>query len=205
VPASITRYRPSRQFVWAGLVAVAIAAFSCWVALRWEYAWIAAGLAFASAFVSFLMGFAPTIEIFDSHLKFGSRSIPWGQIRRLDRATLVPLLVRLTLADNRTTLLFYAGDPESTNSLLRSLRRMAHEALIDGVPYKQFWGEPAGSLDRKQLPPPPRYPLLLPDDEAEVERLFQRLRIVGNLDQAGSTPKASTPKTSTPKISEEDK
>ena len=149
------------------------------------------------------MALAPSIEIFDSHLKFGSRSVPWAQIRRLDRATLVPLLVRLTLADKRTVMIFYAGDPESTNSLLRSLRRMAREALIDGVPYKQFWGETVNS-ERKQLPPAPRYPLLLPDDEAEVERLFQRLRIVGNLDQTGSTPKAS-PKSSSPRISEEEK
>ena len=43
---------------------------------------------------------------------------------------------------------------------------------------------PAG--ERKQ-PPAPRYRILRPEDEAEVERLYQRLKTVGNLDQKNST------------------
>jgi hypothetical protein len=46
----------------------------------------------------------------------------------------------------------------------------------------------AVGLDRRQLPSP-RYQLLRPEDEAEVERLFQRLKTVGHLD-----PKASDEK-----------
>jgi hypothetical protein len=53
--------------------------------------------------------------------------------------------------------------------------------LIDGIPYKQFWGEVLPSVERRQLPSP-KYQLLRPDDEAEVERLFQRLKTVGHLD-----------------------
>ena len=34
--------------------------------------------------------------------------------------------------------------------------------------------------------PPSRYPLLSPEDEAEVERLFQRLKTEGRLDQHAS-------------------
>ena len=34
--------------------------------------------------------------------------------------------------------------------------------------------------------PAPRYPLLLPEDEAEVERMFQRLKSVGHFDQKTS-------------------
>ena len=42
--------------------------------------------------------------------------------------------------------------------------------------------------ERKQQPAPlPRYRILRPEDEAEVERLYQRLKTVGNLDQKNST------------------
>jgi hypothetical protein len=195
MPAPITRYRPSRQFLWAGLVALAIAVFSGWVALQWQYAWIAAGLALATVILLFLMALTPVVEVYESHVRMGSRSIPWGQIRRLDRLMLVPLLVRLTTSDKKQSFLFYAGDSDSANSLLRHLRRFSREALIDGVSYKQFWGEAiAAAPEPKQLPPP-RYPLLLAEDEAEVERLFQRLKNVGYLDQTSPGPKSS-PKSS---------
>jgi len=38
-------------------------------------------------------------------------------------------------------------------------------------------------VERRQLASP-RYQLLRPDDEAEVERLFQRLKTVGHLDKS---------------------
>ena len=85
-------------------------------------------------------------------------------------------------------LLTYPGDLDSCNSLLRHLRRLSRDALIDGIPYRQYWGEvlaPGG--DRKQQSPLPRYRILRPEDEAEVERLYQRLKTVGNLDQKNST------------------
>ena len=44
----------------------------------------------------------------------------------------------------------------------------------------------AAGSDRRQAPPP-RYRVLRPEDEAEVERLYQRLKTVGNLDQKNST------------------
>ena len=96
--------------------------------------------------------------------------------------------MRITLFDDSRLLLIYPGDLDSCNSLLRHLRRLSRDALIDGVPYRQYWGEvlaPGGS-ERKQ-PPSPRYRILRPEDEAEVERLYQRLKTVGNLDQKNST------------------
>jgi len=72
-------------------------------------------------------------------------------------------------------------------SLLRHLRRYSREALLDGVPYGQFWGEPPSAAP-KQIPPP-RYPLLRPEDEEEVERMLQRLKSVGRLDPRGSDEK----------------
>lgn len=204
MPLPITRYRASNYFRWAGFVALAIAAISVWVALSWPYAWIAVGLAMGSAALVFLVAFGPRIEIFESHLKVGSLAIPWAQIRHLDHTFSMPLIVRLRLADKRRVLLVHAGDPESSRSLLRHLRRYATESLIDGVPYKQFWGETLAPASKKHLPPP-HYPLLMPDDEAEVERMFQRLKTVGHLDQNGASPKSSSPTSSSPTGSSDEK
>jgi len=145
-------------------------------------AWIAAVLFGIPAVALWIIVFRPKIEIYDTHLKAGRLEIPWDQIRRLDQTGWsVPLALYLTLADERRVLLVHPGDLDSCSSLLRYLRRYSREALLDGVPYRQFWGEPPAP-ERKQLPPP-RYPILRPEDEEEVERMFQRLKSVGHLDK----------------------
>ena len=66
------------------------------------------------------------------------------------------------------------------------MRRLSRDALIDGIPYRQYWGEvltPGAERAQNQAP---RYRILRPEDEAEVERLYQRLKTVGNLDQKNS-------------------
>lgn len=189
MPVPITSYRASRQTIWAGLIALVCAILSGWIALRWPYAWIPTGLLFASAGLVLYFTLRPSIEIYETHLKLWNRVIPWSQIRRLDRSATLPLIVQLTLADKTRILLVYPGDPDSSNSLLRHLRRFSRDALIEGVPYRQFWGEaPAKAKDRKQNPPQ-RYPLLLPEDEADIERMFQRLKTVGHIDQKSSEDK----------------
>ena len=175
-------------YFWAGLAALAFTGFSLWFALVWPLYWIASGLFLASAILMLYLASRPAVEIYESHVKIGHHAIPWRHIRRLDRSASIPLMVRLSLADKTRILVVYPGDPNSSSGLLRSLRRHAREALIDGVPYRQFWGEAvlAAVPTKKQLAPP-RYPLLLPDDEAEVERMFQRLKSVGHLDQKTSS------------------
>ena len=84
------------------------------------------------------------------------------------------------------------GEPWlSTATPLRrpgKLSSLKPDALIDGIPYRQYWGEVlAPASERKQPAPLPRYRILRPEDEAEVERLYQRLKTVGNLDQKNST------------------
>jgi hypothetical protein len=188
VPVPIARFRSLRLFLWAGVAALGFMGFSVWVALLWPYAAIPAILFFFSAIFCFYLATRPALEVFESHLGIGRRSVPWIQVRRVDRSANLPLIVRLTLADKSHVLIVHSGDAESGKSLLRHLRRFAREALIDGVPYRQFWGETliVPAEERKAVPPP-RYPLLMPDDEAEVERLFQRLKTVGHLDQRGSS------------------
>ena len=104
-------------------------------------------------------------------------------------------MVFLTLSGNKRVMVVYPGDLENSKALLRNLRRCALEATIDGIPYREFWGEPSAEpLDsvrpsirraqqQQQAMKSPRYPILRPEDEAEVERLYQRLKTVGRLDQ----------------------
>ena len=49
------------------------------------------------------------------------------------------------------------------------------------------WGELLAAGGERKQTSPPRYRILRPEDEAEVERLYQRLKTVGNLDQKNST------------------
>jgi len=185
----MTRYLPARHYLSFGIVAVALALFSGWLGLDWPPAFVPAGLFLISSVMLFVMAFRPAIEIHEEYLTVGKRIIAWMDIRRLDRTGWIsPLIVRITLFDDSRVTLIYPGDLDSCNSLLRHLRRLSRDALIDGIPYRQYWGEVLvnASGDRKQLPPP-RYRILRPEDEAEVERLYQRLKTVGNLDQKNST------------------
>ncbi len=184
----VARYIPSRRYFSLALFALGGAFLAAWTGMRWPPAWIAAALFALSAAAVFALALRPVIEIHETHLIVGRKVIAWGDIQRLDQTGwTAPLAVYLTLADDHRLLLVYPGDVDSSTSLLRHLRRYSREALLDGIPYRQFWGE-APSTEPKQLPAP-RYPLLRPEDEEEVERMFQRLKSVGRLDQRGSDEK----------------
>jgi hypothetical protein len=137
------------------------------------------------------MAYRPAIELHPRHLSIGSRTIHWLDIRRVDRTGWVsPLIVRLTLFDDSHLLLIHPGNLDSCQALLRHLRRASRDALIDGVPYRQYWGEMLSSTpENKGQTAVPRYRLLRSEDEAEVERLYQRLKTVGNLDKTSSDEK----------------
>lgn len=186
----MTCYSPSRHFLSFSLVAVVLAAFSGWVGMQWAPAFLAAFLFVVTAGILAALALQPPIEVYEHHLAMGKRIIPWSEILRLDRTSCMsPLVVHLALTGDRHVTLVYPGSIDAGKSLLRHLRRCAREALIDGIPYKQFWGEmPPGGVERHQLTAP-RYQLLRADDEAEVERLFQRLKTVGHLDPKNSDEK----------------
>ena len=153
---------------------------------------LAAVLFAIPAVVLLAMAFRPAVEIHDRFLKVGDNQIPWPYVRRVDQTGWnIPLAVYVTIqseaAGGRRFLLLHAGDTNSCSRLLRYLRRYAREALLDGIPYRDFWGE-ASAPPPKQLAAP-RYQLLLPEEEEEVERMFQRLKTVGHLDQRGSDEK----------------
>src|SRR6476646_6958870 len=185
----MTRYLPAKQYLWLGAAAVVFSGLSAWFATTVALAFVPAALFFLTAVFLFAMALRPAIEVHEGYLSVGKRITPWMDIRRLDRTGWIsPLIVRVTLFDDSRLLLVYPGDLDSCNSLLRHLRRLSRDALSDGIPYRQYWGEVlAPTSERKQQPPLPRYRILRPEDEAEVERLYQRLKTVGNLDQKNST------------------
>jgi hypothetical protein len=186
VPVPVARYHVSGVYLWAGLVALGLAAFSGWLALTSPLCWIATGLFVLSTILVLYLASRPMVEIHESHVKIGEILVPWRHVRRLDRSANIPLVVRLTLSDKSRIWLIFPGDAQTSSDLLRNLRRYAREALIDGVPFRQFWGETAVPAARKQLAGP-RAPLLLPEDEAEVERMFQRLKSLGHLEEKTSS------------------
>jgi len=176
----VARYTASRHFVFLAFATLIAALVTSSVALRRPEAWAAVGLLGITALGLSLLAFRPAIEIYETHLMVGRRAIGWNEIRRIDQTGWTsPLAVHLTLADQSRILILHAGNLDSSTGLLRFLRRYSREALLDGIPYREFWGEAPAA---KQLPPP-RYPLLRPEDEMEVERMFQRLKSVGRLDE----------------------
>src|ERR1039458_3362880 len=191
----MTRYLPARHYRWFGMSAVALAALCGWLGTELHAAYVPAGLFLLTAGLLFSMAFRPAIEIHEGYVSIGGRIIPWVDIRRLDRTGgISPLIIHITLfddprlVDDSRLLLVYPGGLDNRNSLVRPPARLSRDALIDSIPYRQYWGEVlAPASERKQSPPMPRYRILRPDDEAEVERLYQRLKTVGNLDQKNST------------------
>lgn len=184
----VARYTPCRRYFSLALIAAGGALLGAWTAQRWAPAWIAAAAFALTALAILAFTLRPAIEIFETHLSVGRRAVAWGDIRRLDQTGWnAPLAVYLTLADGHRFLIVYPGDLDSSTSLLRHLRRYSREALLDGIPYRQFWGEAAS--ERKQIIPPPRYPLLRPEDEDEVEKMFHKLKSVGRIDGRSSDEK----------------
>ena len=190
----VARYRPSRRYILFAILALCGTIFSAWTALRWPSTWLAAGLFGATSAALLALLWQPIVEIHETHLLIGKRVILWRDIRRLDQTGwIAPLAVRLTLSNERHVIVLYAGDLDSSTSLLRHLRRYSRSALLDGIPYKQAWGElePGKTPELAGPPAPPNRqsqpavhrPLLRPEEEEEIEKMFQRLKSVGRLDQ----------------------
>jgi len=193
VSLPLARYTPSRLYLSLTLFAFGGAIFSGWMGLRWAPCWIAAVMFAIFAVILSVVTFRPAIEIHETHLVIGRMAIPWREVQRIDQTGWnVPLVVNITLSRDHRFLLLYPGDPDSSSSLLRHLRRFSRDALLDGIPYRQFWGVPPASDEKGQhtlTDAPARYPLLRAEDEEEVERMYQRLKSVGHLESKNSEEK----------------
>jgi hypothetical protein len=158
------------------MVALALATLSGFVIPRWALAAIPTGLFIASAALNFFLATRPVIVLTTEDVSIGSKSFRWLDIVRIDRTGWVsPLVVWLALADGSRQLMIYPGALSGSRRLSADLDRRLYASR-----------EP----DRGQAvtadvdsAPPDRLPLLTAEDEADVERLFQRLKSVGHLEQ----------------------
>ena len=190
----VARFLPARHYFSSALIAAILAVFSTVWGFRWWPSLIPAALFFLSAIALLFCASRPAIEVHEHWLRIGGNMIPWSEIRRLDGTRWTnPLLVYLSLIDGQRLALIFPGDAESINSLLRYLRRGARESLIDGVPYRQFWGEILPSTRERRSSSAsaskaatkeqaPKYRVVRPEEEEEIERMLQRLKTVGHLD-----------------------
>ena len=190
----MTRYVPARHYASFGAVAMALALASAWLGLRftWTPAICPAILFFLTGALLITLALRPAIRVYDAHIEIGKRVIPWQDIQRVDRTGWIsPLVVRLTLFDDETVTVVYPGEVDCCKHVLRSIRQMATSALIDGIPYRQYWGELlSGNAGARPLVQS-RYNVLRPEDEEEVERLYFLLKTVGHIDPLNSGPRNS--------------
>lgn len=186
----MSRYLPSTTYLQAATVALLFATVSGYIALHSPVAYVPAAMLAISCACLFYLYRRPAIEIHPTHLVIGDERYSWNQIRRLDHGGWVaPLVVKIGLQDKSEIRVVYPGDLESATMLLRELRRHAESSMIDGVPHREYW-RLEDEIQRDDKPArrsplavgKPKYPLLGPGEEDEIERLYQRLKSVGHLD-----------------------
>jgi hypothetical protein len=183
----MTRYAPARHYAPAAVVAFALAIFSGWAGWNWKPAFIPGVLFLISSGLLLFLAARPAIVIRDGSWSVGDDSVLWAEVERLDTTGWSsPLILKVTLRGGRVLYLIYPGDAESSGKLLRQMRRLARGAWIEGIPYRQYWGEAPMAADDEPMTPP-RYHVLRPEDEAEVERLYNRLKSAGRLDHQTSS------------------
>ena len=180
-------YRPARHYLPAAVAAFGLALFSGWCGWNWTPAFAPAVLLLlSSCFLTFLAT-RPAITIRDNSWSVGGQSFLWPEVEALDSTGWTsPLVVKVTLRGNRVFYLIYPGEPESAGRLLRQMRRLARGARLEGIAYRQYWGEITHAGPDDEPTPAPRYRVLRPEDEAEVEKLYQRLKSAGRLDHQTS-------------------
>lgn len=179
----MTQYRPARYYLPAAGVAVALALFATWCGWKSMLAFVPAILALLSSACCLFLATRPPIVVRENSWSVGEQSFLWSEVESLDTTGWTsPMVLRVGLRGGRRFYLIYPGEPERSGRLLRQMRRLARGARLEGIPYRQYWGEvspPAGD----EPPATPRYRVLRPEDEAEVERLYQRLRTAGRLEE----------------------
>jgi len=180
----VTRFAPSKHFLYMGFVAIMLGLMSGWVAWQWNPAFIPTVLFFSSALLLFWLSLHPVIEVTDRELLIGGKVVVWSSITKIETTGwLTPLVMKLTVENDRRVLIVFAGDLESSGRLKDLICNCAPHALLDGVPQRKRQAIIAvrnGTTSELE-----RHPILTMEDEAAVERMFQRLREVGHLDQSG--------------------
>ncbi len=182
IVGSLVRYLPAALYLRLGLVLACVAVLAAVLGRLVAFALpLVVLFALAATVVLFLALRAP-IEIHDSHLQVGRRVIPWESVSHVwSPSARAPLVLPLTLNSERSYVLVYPGSRESGKKLLHQVRRHARFALIEGLPYRQYWDEDLENFRDRCLVTDQQWNVLSAEDEQEVEKLFQKLRNDGSL------------------------
>lgn len=177
----MTRFSPSRVYSIVALAGLLTAGFSAWCAFRWWPAWVPAGILLATALGALWIALRPSVEINESHLVVGRRTIAWEDVRRVDQTNWVtPMVVELTLRQGPRLKVIYPGLREQCGLLLRLIQQRSTQALINGVPHRRIFGDVPLPKTEKAAIKRPRF--LSDQDEADVERMLHILKTAGRLD-----------------------
>ncbi len=174
---SLVRYLPAALYLRLGFVLACVAILAAILA-RFSFLALPVMAISALAAVAILyVTLRGPVEIHDSHLQVGRKVIPWEAVSHVWSPSLqTPLLLPLTLNSERSYVLVYPGSRESGQKLLHQVRRHARFALIDGLPFRQYWDEDLENFRDRCLVTDQQWNVLSAEDEHEVEQLFQRLR-----------------------------
>lgn len=177
---------PSRSYARTGWIGISLAVICLGFAVYWPLAFVPATLAgLTSAFLFWLAG-RPRISLSESQFSIGPSAIDWREVRAINMThVMVPLVLRLHLTGNRKRFLIYPGDQDQVQALLYQLRLRSKLASFDGVPYGEYWTWATFcASDHKGSHREDLTRLVSPEEEAEIERLYQRLKSVGHLDSS---------------------
>ena len=183
----MNRYLPARQHRLAGIVALALAGFSFWCGTQWPFAFIPAVLFLGISAALGYLATRPAIEVNRSGIKIGQESFRWREVERIEPTAWVsPLMLRIQLKDGRSIRLIYPGDTDAIENLLEQMKRLTRRTFGDELANARYSDEIISLSNQPEQPRSQRFKLLRSEDEADVERLYQRLKTVGHLDKSPS-------------------
>ena len=191
---SVETFQPSRLYGRIGWAALAGSLVCVLCGLRAPLAFIPGFLCAATAGLLFWLASRPSIRIADTQFNVGERAIAWREVREINSTRILsPLVLKLKLTNSRRKVLVFPGEPERIKRLVYQLRKNSNLATFDGVAYRDYWtwsSLTAVRGEKAAVEQPVR--MLSPEDEEEIERLYQKLKAVGRLDSRSSdTPTKS--------------
>jgi hypothetical protein len=154
-------------------------------------------LAFTSAAL-FWLAARPRVLISATCFNIGARSIAWQEICSIHQVCSSPLILRLQLTNRRRKLLIYPGEPQNNGQLALQLRERAFHATFNGVPFRdyQLWSRLSEKeADELGLQEPVK--MVSSEEELEIERLYQTLKLSGQLDPASKDQSAGSGRSAT--------
>lgn len=182
--SSVETFLPSRLYARVGWAALAGSLVCVLCGFRAPLAFIPGVLCAITSAGLFWLAAQPAIEVTEEQFQIGKRVIAWREVREVNRSRfLSPLVIKLRLTNSRRKILIFPGEPDRIERLMFLLRKHSQFATFDGVAYRDYWtwlSLSGGQGDTSTLDQPVR--MLSPDDEDEIERLYQKLKSVGRLD-----------------------